>query len=123
MLPTRCAWEGRHTYGRDAPMAWATGSSARAQRLPKDWQAIRLRVLRRDRYTCRARMADGTLCVERANQVDHIIAGDDHSMRNLQALCRWHHARKSSAEGAAARKANPRPSRYNKREAHPGLLP
>lgn len=102
-------------------MAWQKGTSDRAQRLPSNWQALRLRVLRRDRYSCQARMqSTGSRCGERANQVDHIVPGDDHSLDNLQALCEWHHSRKSSAEGAAARR--PRPSRYLPRESHPGLL-
>ena len=101
-------------------MAWDQGKSDRAQRLPSDWQRRRLRILRRDRYSCQARMSDGSKCLAPANQVDHKIPGDDHSEANLEALCTWHHARKSSAEGAAARRR--RPSRYLPRESHPGLL-
>ena len=101
-------------------MAWATGSSERGARLPADWQAIRIRVLRRDRYVCRARMSNLTRCNAPANQVDHITPGDDHALANLEALCRWHHARKSSSEGAAARR--PRPSTARTPEAHPGML-
>jgi hypothetical protein len=37
-----------------------------------------------------------------ATDVDHIVAGDDHEPSNLQALCRFHHARKSAREGASA---------------------
>lgn len=100
-------------------MAFSTGRSDRAQRLPADWQARRLRVLRRDRYSCQARMSTGQRCLERANQCDHIEPGDNHDLENLQALCRWHHARKTSAEGAAARVyVEPR---RRKPEAHPGL--
>lgn len=101
-------------------MAWSQGPSDRAARLPADWQRIRLRVLRRDRYRCRAKMSNGFECGEPANQVDHIIPGDDHDEANLQALCRWHHARKSSEEGAAARQ--PRASRTRRPERHPGAL-
>lgn len=79
-----------------------------------------MRVLRRDGYRCQARDSLGVLCGEPANQVDHIEHGDDHSLDNLQALCRWHHARKSSAEGAAARR--PRASRSRAPEAHPGMV-
>ena len=101
-------------------MAWDTGTSARAQRLPSNWQTLRIRVLRRDRYKCQAVMSTGNRCLEPANQCDHIEAGDNHDLDNLEALCRWHHARKSSAEGAAAR----RPKLTSKRrpESHPGLL-
>jgi hypothetical protein len=95
-------------------MAWQ-GSDRRA-RLPANWATLRLRVLRRDGWRCVARMSDGTRCPEPATDVDHKVPGDDHRPGNLQALCRWHHARKSSAEGNAAR-----PSRRREPEAHPAF--
>ena len=99
-------------------MAWDT--SDRKSRLPDDWATRRVRVLRRDSYKCQARDSLGVQCGDPANQVDHVQPGDDHSLDNLQALCRWHHARKSSAEGAAARK--PRPKQQRDPEAHPGMI-
>jgi 5-methylcytosine-specific restriction protein A len=99
-------------------MAWS--GSDRASRLPGNWGTIRLRVLRRDGWRCKATLSDGTRCPEPGTEVDHMQRGDDHSLANLQALCSWHHAKKSSAEGRAAQA--PRPSRYRKAEAHPGLL-
>jgi len=78
-----------------------------------------VRVLRRDSYRCQARDSQNILCGDPANQVDHIEPGDDHSLENLQSLCRWHHARKSSPEGHAVRK--PRLSRVREPEAHPGM--
>ena len=98
-------------------MGW--GSSDRRDRLPADWTARRMRVLRRDHYQCQATDSLGVKCGRPANQADHIIPGDDHSYENLQALCAWHHARKSSAEGAAARR--PRPTRRREPEPHPSL--
>jgi len=77
-----------------------------------------MRVLRRDGYRCRARDSLGVLCDAPANQVDHIIPNDDDDYDNLQSLCRWHHDRKSSAEGAAARR--PRPKQQRDSEPHPG---
>lgn len=99
-------------------MAWDT--SNRKARLPADWQTRRLRVLRRDGYKCQARDSTGTQCGAPANQADHIKPGDDHSLENLQALCRWHHARKSAKEGVAARR--PRATQRREPEAHPGML-
>jgi 5-methylcytosine-specific restriction endonuclease McrA len=101
-------------------MAWET--SNRKARLPANWSLIRLRILRRDGYRCQAANRDGRAgkCLAPANQVDHIIAGDDHDSINLQALCAWHHARKSSNEGIEARKANGGyPSQWRAPEAHP----
>lgn len=84
--------------------------STRAERLPDDWATRRLRVLRRDGYRCQHRDSPaGPKCLEPANQCDHIIAGDDHSLENLQALCRRHHALKSSREGNAAKLRPRRP--------------
>jgi 5-methylcytosine-specific restriction protein A len=97
-------------------VAWDTD---RKDRLPADWSTRRVRVLRRYSYRCQARDSLGVPCGELAHQVDHVIAGDDHSLDNLQALCRWHHARKSSAEGAAARAV--RAPRRRAPEPHPRL--
>lgn len=99
-------------------MGW--DSSTRRDDLPADWSARRMRVLRRDGYRCQARDSTGRQCGDPANQADHIVPGPNHDEDNLQALCRWHHARKSSAEGVAARK--PRPTREAPREAHPGAV-
>lgn len=103
-------------------MAWqSTGVSARTQRLPDNWELLRIRVLRRDAYKCQSPHLDGRpgKCLRPANQVDHIQAGDNHDMSNLQSLCRDHHAKKSSAEGAAARRANGFRSTRRDAEPHP----
>lgn len=99
-------------------MAWDT-SNRRAE-LPPDWAARRVRVLRRDSYRCQARDSLGAMCGALANQVDHIKPGTDDDYDNLQSLCRWHHGRKSSAEGNAARR--PRLTQARAAEAHPGTL-
>ncbi|WP_207391461.1 hypothetical protein [Streptomonospora litoralis] len=64
-------------------------------------------------------MTDGRRCTRAATEVDHIKGKHDHRDQNLQALCEWHHRRKSSAEGNAQRRrfSNRRPP-----EQHPGLL-
>ncbi|AYN58550.1 HNH endonuclease [Arthrobacter phage Liebe] len=99
-------------------MGWET--SDRRDRLPADWTTRRVRVLRRDGYRCQARDSLGVVCGDPANQVDHKVPGDDDSYENLVSLCRWHHARKSSAEGHAARK--PRATQRRAPEAHPGMI-
>lgn len=83
-------------------MGWE--NSDRRDRLPADWEAIRKAVFRRDLYRCRWQLPGGDLCRAVATDVDHIVAGDDHSMSNLQALCRPHHERKSALEGVEARR-------------------
>lgn len=99
-------------------MAGGWEGSDRRSRLPYDWPRRRARVLRRDRWRCTA-LVDGVPCGALATEVDHVERGDDHDERNLTSLCRHHHARKSGAEGAAARHAHG--SRARAPEPHPGL--
>lgn len=82
-------------------MGWV--DSGRKAELPKDWARRRSKVLRRDGWQCKARLTDGGRCPEKATDVDHIRRGNNHHEKNLQSLCGWHHAKKSAAEGAAAR--------------------
>jgi 5-methylcytosine-specific restriction protein A len=103
-------------------VAW-DGSDRRA-RLPSDWAARRARVLARDAYMCRhVRTDTGRACGARATDVDHVRHGDDHSESNLQALCDYHHRKKSGSEGgrasAEARAKRAKASAY----VHPGLRP
>lgn len=64
------------------------------------------------------------LCLGKATDVDHIIAGDNHSLNNLQSLCGFHHAKKSGREGAAAMRAKRRRinQSFRQTETHPGLI-
>lgn len=99
------------------PGGWQ-GSNRRAE-LPSDWDSrIRPFVLERDGHQCTL-TDDGVRCTYRATDVDHIGDKNDHAPANLRAICTWHHRRRSSAQGNAARKRVPekRPP-----ERHPGLL-
>lgn len=102
-------------------MAWE--NSDRKDRLPPDWERRRRYVLRRDQGVCQWHKTSG-LCGQPANQVDHIEPGDDHSASNLQALCEWHHGKKSGGEGGRASAALKRANalRFRRTEGHPGLL-
>ncbi|AWY03823.1 HNH endonuclease [Gordonia phage Nedarya] len=96
-------------------MSWA--GSSRRQRLPKDWELkYRLPVLSRDRWLCQI---NGPGCKRAARDVDHIVAGDNHSHDNLQAVCDACHRKKSSAEGNSA-KAKLKAQRRRPTERHPG---
>lgn len=98
--------------------AWE-GSTRRA-RLPHNWPKLRVQVMRRDQHTCQAVNEDGAPCGLKATDVDHIIAGDNHDLSNLQALCTWHHRQKTAAEANAAKiRIEPR---SRKAEQHPGML-
>lgn len=97
-------------------MAWE--GSTRRQRLPSDWAQRRARVLRRDGHRCTV-VTDGHRCPAPADEVDHIVRGDDHRMSNLASICTDHHKRKTAREAADARRAT---SNRRPREAHPGLV-
>ena len=96
-------------------------ASTRRSRLPKDWPAIRARILKRDDYRC-TWVDYGKRCDGEANQVDHIQRGDNHDPSNLRALCAWHHARKTGSEGGIAARGK-RLTARRPPERHPGLLP
>jgi len=104
-------------------MANWSGSNRRS-RLPKNWPSIRRRILLRDGNRCQFRDPQFGWCKEPATDVDHIRAGDDHSDSNLQALCGYHHGKKSAGEGAAAaRKVRQEiSSRFVRQDDHPGFL-
>lgn len=91
-------------------------NSRRRDRLPSGWAKIRKRILDRD-VTC-------VLCgIRPATHCDHIKPmTDDHRASELQGVCEPCHLQKSSAEGHAAQKANPRPGRTRPAEKHPGIL-
>lgn len=101
--------------------------STRRKRLPKNWAALRREVIARDKV-CQWRLPGGGLCglpAPQANQVDHIVAGDDHELSNLQLLCEPHHAKKSSSEGwaALAKRKRAAVDRMRRREEqHPGTI-
>lgn len=99
------------------------GSDRRSE-LPPDWEARRRRVFRRDGHRCTARDTLGQRCEEPATDCDHIVPGGNHDDTNLTSLCAWHHQKKSSREGAAAKAANYRRQdrKFRRTEGHPGAL-
>ena len=96
-------------------MGWE--SSRRRDNLPANWRTLRLEVLADADWICELRMAG--VCVGTASEVDHIQRGNDHSRRNLRAVCWRCHAKKSSAEGNA-RQRELRALRKRPEERHPG---
>lgn len=78
--------------------------SDRRSRLPKNWQALRRRVARRDGEVCQVPLPyGGEVCGKPYDDIDHIVPGDDHSPENLRAICSRHHNRKTQQEAAAGR--------------------
>lgn len=95
-------------------MAWGSQRTATTA-----WRKLRRQILERDGYRCAV-----VGCTQRANEVDHIrphsLGGTDDPI-NLTSICRYHHARKSAAEGHAAQ-AQRRAAQRRPIEKHPGLL-
>jgi hypothetical protein len=89
-------------------------SSRRREELPLGWSRRRSQVLRDCDHVC-----EFPGCDAQATEVDHIRPGMDHSRRNLQGLCRFHHQQKSSFEGNAAQKRR-RDARRRPSGRHPG---
>jgi len=105
----------------DNPPRHRWDTSQRRQDSPQ-WKAIRSLVAERDNHRCQEFMRDGEPCTDKGTECDHIIPvsqGGTDSLENLRMLCTWHHARKSSREGQAARKnlTERRPT-----PRHPGLI-
>jgi 5-methylcytosine-specific restriction enzyme A len=55
-----------------------------------------------------------------ANEVDHIMNNDNHSLENLQAICPEHHKTKTQQEAQKARFVKI-PKRARAGEPHPGM--
>lgn len=105
--PTPCARTNCNSYAVSGGLClqhkpvWQ--GTTRKQRLPRDWNTRRGVVLKRDANRCYK-------CGAVATQVDHLLPGDDHSLRNLAAICYDCHKAKSALEGAQAASGN-RPKR------------
>ena len=115
-------------------MPWTT--SNRRQRLPTNWNKLRKQVLAKANYKCEGldpvatpppssreaqrgvRRWHHPACDMRATDIDHINAGDDHELSNLQALSRACHTAKTTHENAAA-KARIRATATRERPPHP----
>jgi 5-methylcytosine-specific restriction enzyme A len=77
--------------------------STRRKRLPSNWASLRRQVLRRDAYLCHCRdpahLWHVDECNAFANEVDHVVFGDNHDIDNLSAICHRCHMSKSGHEG------------------------
>lgn len=99
-------------------MAWAT--STRASRLPPNWATIRAQV--RDRADGRCEATDHAPgCDGIGTDADHIIAGDDHDLDNLQWLSEPCHRAKTAQE-SATRNRTIAAMRRRPTEPHPGRI-
>lgn len=83
-------------------MAWE--SSTRSKRLPSDWTKRRKVVLRRDGYQCTVMVSENERCPTYADEVDHVVRGDNHSYDNLASICKYHHGLKTQVEAKEAAK-------------------
>lgn len=113
-------------------MSGRSGFTGGKRDLPSKWAKIREAVFKRDGYRCtQALPLTGKRCPNHRGdakgtrlECDHIGSKWDHSMSNLTTLCAYHHAKKTSDQGIAAREAKYAPKARNKprEEQHPGLI-
>lgn len=96
-------------------MAWSENRPP----LPPDWERRRQRVFTRDGRRCR--LAFKGICTGRATEVDHIGSNDDHSIKNLRAVCHDCHRKRTQDQAAEAQRALWAKTRVP-RIKHPGLL-
>jgi 5-methylcytosine-specific restriction endonuclease McrA len=100
--------------------------SDRRRTLPADWPTIVKRILIRDHHRCQHIREDTQRkCGRRASDVDHIISykqGGTDDDSNLQALCAYHHGKKTGREGGTASGRARAARRTAEQPVHPGLL-
>lgn len=89
----------------------------RTEPMSPGWEKLRLAILERDGYSC-TWVDRGIRCNAHATDVDH-IEGHDDDPSNLRALCKPHHAKRTSRQALAVRWA--RDSTRRPVERHPGL--
>lgn len=99
-------------------LSWYT--SDRAKRLPKDWPARKRTVYKRARGLCQA-PTHTPGCTGKGTEVDHIIAGDNHNLDNLQLLSHECHKEKTIQENINRRR-HAAHSRLLPPETHPGRI-
>lgn len=96
----RAAWEG----------------STRRERLPPDWDWRVAETFREYGDWCH-------VCGERgADEVDHVIAGDDHRLENLRPIHSWQTRQRCHVFKTAREAADARWRPYRPKVKHPGLL-
>lgn len=100
-------------------MAWE--SSDRRSRLPSNWNELVKQVWARDKGRCTWRLPSGKRCPRKGSDVDHRVNNDDHSLSNLQLLCRTHHDKKTQREAWAGRAKRKQATRRPE-ERHPGAM-
>lgn len=97
--------------------AWV--GSDRATRLPSNWPTIKREVAKRAKGRCEADHHHPD-CDGIGAECDHIKAGDNHNMGNLQWLSKPCHKAKTANESA---QRNRERARLRRRvERHPGLI-
>ena len=110
-------------------MPWET---SRRRKDPPYWPKLRAEILTRANNMCEHTQVEqspqGTRtvrCTYPAKDVDHIVNlanGGTDAPTNLQALCEWHHKRKTSQEATEARAKAPRLTERRPKPKHPGLI-
>lgn len=96
--------------------------SNRREELPDDWQVRRLKVKERAGGRCEHVSAAGVRCSRAGTDADHALGRWDHRIEALQWLCPEHHKRKTGQESWAAKRAQRRKGKRERKDDRPGAL-
>jgi 5-methylcytosine-specific restriction protein A len=97
-----------------------TWGAEKGRELPPNWESeIVPAVKLRDGGRCRWVLDKSkTRCPRKGTDVDHIGDPDNHSLRNLRLLCRFHHDKRTAKQGFFAREQR-KAKKLRSGEEHP----
>lgn len=96
-----------------------TWGEEKGRELPANWESeIVPAVKARDGGRCRWVLPTKGRCPRPGTEVDHIGPNHVHKLSNLRLLCAFHHGKRTSKQGLAAR-AERKAQKFRRGEDHP----
>ena len=105
---------------RTTPLMPGWSGSNRRQRLPKDWPQRRAAAKAKADGMCQAKIHEPD-CNGIGSECDHVIAGDNHALNNLQWLSKPCHAAKTLREAQWHNVGRIRPPEPHPGQTHPKI--
>lgn len=96
-----------------------TWGEEKGRELPANWESeIVPAVKDKAGGRCQWTLPSGRRCPRRGTDVDHIGPNHVHKLNNLRLLCSFHHDKRTSKQGLAARAAR-KAQKFRRGEEHP----